>query len=234
MPAIAVCQQHFQWLACRLRGQARSHIFGPWRLWSSDSAWIWMPIAPEPMTAMDVTGVALTPVGAGLLANAVGQSNHQRLTRRLRGQARSHIFGPWRLWPSDSSWIWMPIAPEPMMGMDFTGVALTPVGAWRLWSSDSSWIWMPIAQEPMTIMSCEFSRPTKFFPACANPCGSGLARERGGSVKSPVTDTPPSRASPLPQGLFSVEEICFPAIPHGSFPRYRVGRCLRRIHRDRS
>ncbi|AYF48519.1 hypothetical protein DXV65_13305 [Pseudomonas fluorescens] len=151
------------------------------------------------MMGMDFTGVALTPVGAGLLANAVGQLNHQWLTRRLRGQARSHIFGPWRLWPSDSPWIWM-----------------------------------PIAQEPMTIMSCEFSRPTKFFLACANPCGSGLARECGGSVKSPVADTPPSRASPLPQGLFSVEEICFPAIPHGSFPRYRVGRSLRRIHRDRS
>ncbi|WP_282398242.1 hypothetical protein, partial [Pseudomonas sp. PS01298] len=50
----------------------------------------------------------------GLLANAVGQLNHQRLTRRLREQARSHIFGPWRLWSSDSSWIWMPIAPELM------------------------------------------------------------------------------------------------------------------------
>ncbi|PTC25198.1 hypothetical protein C9382_24965 [Pseudomonas aylmerensis] len=151
------------------------------------------------MTGMDFTGVALTPVGAGLLANAVGQLNHQRLTRRFREQARSHIFGPWRLWRSDSSWIWMPIAPE-----------------------------------LMAIMSCEFSRPTKFFPACANPCGSGLARECGGSVKSPVADTPPSRASPLPQVVFSLEGICFPAIPHGSFPRYRVGRSLRRIHRDRS
>ena len=129
MPAIAVCQQHFQWLACRLRGQARSHIFGPWRLWRSDSSWIWMPIAPEPMTGMDFTGVALTPVGAGLLANAVGQSNHQRLTRRLRGQARSHIFGPWPLVPGDFLRIWMPTAPTPMTGMDFTGVALTPVGA---------------------------------------------------------------------------------------------------------
>ncbi len=29
-------------------------------------------------------------------------------------------------------------------------------------------------------------------------CGSGLAREGGGSVSSCVTDTPPSRASPLP------------------------------------
>ena len=30
--------------------------------------------------------------------------------------------------------------------------------------------------------------------------GSGLAREGGGSVKDVLTDTPHSRASPLPQG----------------------------------
>ncbi|VVO07990.1 hypothetical protein PS834_03202 [Pseudomonas fluorescens] len=34
----------------------------------------------------------------------------------------------------------------------------------------------------------------------AFPCGSGLARECGGSVMDILTDTPHSRASPLPQG----------------------------------
>ncbi|TWR43293.1 hypothetical protein FIP59_29680, partial [Pseudomonas fluorescens] len=33
----------------------------------------------------------------------------------------------------------------------------------------------------------------------SSKCGSGLARESGGSVSSSVTDAPPSRASPLPQ-----------------------------------
>ncbi|RBC04346.1 hypothetical protein C3E97_002770 [Pseudomonas sp. MWU12-2115] len=38
-------------------------------------------------------------------------------------------------------------------------------------------------------------------PANANPPrGSGLAREGGVSVKNQLNDTPPSRASPLPQG----------------------------------
>ncbi|RBL73299.1 hypothetical protein C3E98_001860 [Pseudomonas sp. MWU13-2625] len=32
------------------------------------------------------------------------------------------------------------------------------------------------------------------------PCGSGLARECGRSLKMMVADTTPSRASPLPQG----------------------------------
>ncbi|RYM44697.1 hypothetical protein EVS84_02820 [Pseudomonas koreensis] len=37
-------------------------------------------------------------------------------------------------------------------------------------------------------------------PMC-RPCGSGLARECGGSVISSLFDTPLSRASPLPQGI---------------------------------
>ncbi|CAI8770430.1 hypothetical protein EMIT0P294_170093 [Pseudomonas sp. IT-P294] len=32
-----------------------------------------------------------------------------------------------------------------------------------------------------------------------NPCGSGLARDEAGTFKIAVPDTPPSRASPLPQ-----------------------------------
>ena len=36
--------------------------------------------------------------------------------------------------------------------------------------------------------------------AIHNQCGSWLACDGGGSVTDSVTDTPPSRASPLPQG----------------------------------
>ncbi|MQB16716.1 hypothetical protein DXU77_16725 [Pseudomonas lactis] len=35
--------------------------------------------------------------------------------------------------------------------------------------------------------------------AIHNPCGSWLACESGGSAIDSLTDTPPSRASPLPQ-----------------------------------
>ncbi|RBC02142.1 hypothetical protein C3E97_011120 [Pseudomonas sp. MWU12-2115] len=37
--------------------------------------------------------------------------------------------------------------------------------------------------------------------AAQNQCGSGLARESGRSVTLLLTDTPLSRASPLPQGI---------------------------------
>src|SRR5476649_2449878 len=40
---------------------------------------------------------------------------------------------------------------------------------------------------------------THLSDAQKSKCGSGLARECGGSVSSFITDTPPSRASPLPQ-----------------------------------
>ncbi|PKH83122.1 hypothetical protein CXF97_09280 [Pseudomonas sp. Choline-02u-1] len=72
--------------------------------------------------------------------------------------------------------------------------------------------------------------PLDFDPA-ANPCGSGLAREGGGSKKSSptdaresggskkslLTDTPPSRASPLPQWICVPRWISIPPqIPVGA------------------
>ncbi|AYF50728.1 hypothetical protein DXV65_25260 [Pseudomonas fluorescens] len=42
------------------------------------------------------------------------------------------------------------------------------------------------------------------FRHCAFQCGSGLARESGGSVSPSLTDPPLSRASPLPQLICSV------------------------------
>ncbi|PSL93070.1 hypothetical protein C7U57_16365 [Pseudomonas sp. R9.37] len=42
------------------------------------------------------------------------------------------------------------------------------------------------------------------FRHCAPQCGSGLARESGGSVSPSLTDPPLSRASPLPQLICSV------------------------------
>ncbi|KAB0477059.1 hypothetical protein F7R12_06410 [Pseudomonas tolaasii] len=44
---------------------------------------------------------------------------------------------------------------------------------------------------------------TPVFQANNFPCGSELARESGLSVTNVLTDTPPSRASPLPQGIAS-------------------------------
>ncbi|QBZ87597.1 hypothetical protein EPZ47_02345 [Pseudomonas viciae] len=46
-------------------------------------------------------------------------------------------------------------------------------------------------------------------------CGSGLARESGRSGKATATDTPLSRASPLPQGFDGQAPIagaCFTAV----------------------
>ncbi|MCG6577428.1 hypothetical protein EGM97_22310 [Pseudomonas sp. AF32] len=44
------------------------------------------------------------------------------------------------------------------------------------------------------------------YVCTANSCGSGLARESGVSVIHALDDNPPSRASPLPQGLhFNIE-----------------------------
>ncbi len=40
-----------------------------------------------------------------------------------------------------------------------------------------------------------------------NPCGSGLARECGGSVPNQPAGTQPSRASPLPHGVVAVFQI---------------------------
>ncbi|TSD77583.1 hypothetical protein FFI16_014495 [Pseudomonas sp. KBS0710] len=42
------------------------------------------------------------------------------------------------------------------------------------------------------------SQPTSYSKLHTVNCGSGLAREYGVSVNSSVTDTPHSRASPLP------------------------------------
>ncbi len=43
-------------------------------------------------------------------------------------------------------------------------------------------------------------RLVNFLNNTTAQCGSGLARECGGSVETSVTDIPLSRASPLPQG----------------------------------
>ena len=70
-----------------------------------------------------------SPVGVGLLANAVGQSVQGELIDRLRGQARSHIFEPWPLLPRDASRIWTPTASRPMTAMScesFTGDEVLP------------------------------------------------------------------------------------------------------------
>jgi hypothetical protein len=51
----------------------------------------------------------------------------------------------------------------------------------------------------------------------ANPCGSGLAREGGGSKKSSLTDTQHSQASPLPQLICAPRWISIPPQnPRGS------------------
>ncbi len=44
------------------------------------------------------------------------------------------------------------------------------------------------------------ARMVAFLNHATALCGSGLARECGGSVMHVSTDTPLSRASPLPQG----------------------------------
>ncbi|KAA8738949.1 hypothetical protein FE275_18440 [Pseudomonas koreensis] len=44
------------------------------------------------------------------------------------------------------------------------------------------------------------TRRTSFPDTPISPCGSGLAREGVGSGDTSFTDTPLSRASPLPQG----------------------------------
>ncbi|RQO54167.1 hypothetical protein DBR46_16315 [Pseudomonas sp. KBW05] len=47
----------------------------------------------------------------------------------------------------------------------------------------------------------------QIFASTQVKCGSGLARECGVSVESSVTDTPHSRASPLPHWIFVAGEI---------------------------
>ncbi|VVN69196.1 hypothetical protein PS706_00311 [Pseudomonas fluorescens] len=52
-----------------------------------------------------------------------------------------------------------------------------------------------------------FQITNRYLLAVPSQCGSGLAREGGGSVNTSLTDTPPSRASPLPQGISTVCQI---------------------------
>ncbi|PJK32636.1 hypothetical protein CWC48_24285 [Pseudomonas sp. S10E 269] len=54
--------------------------------------------------------------------------------------------------------------------------------------------------------------PTERWTACTrNPCGSGLARESGVPGKNALTDTPLSRASPLPHWICVTHrhQVCF-------------------------
>lgn len=44
-------------------------------------------------------------------------------------------------------------------------------------------------------------RIATFLNTTTVPCGSGQARDRGGSEADVLNDTPQSRASPLPQGV---------------------------------
>ncbi|RQO47516.1 hypothetical protein DBR46_25940 [Pseudomonas sp. KBW05] len=54
-------------------------------------------------------------------------------------------------------------------------------------------------------------------PGTDKKCGSGLAREGGGSVNTSLTDPPSSRASPLPHlDRCRPEALCTPPIPCGS------------------
>ncbi|MEO8489971.1 hypothetical protein, partial [Pseudomonas sp.] len=48
--------------------------------------------------------------------------------------------------------------------------------------------------------------PVDIFEVPQIPCGSGLARECGGSVPDVLADTPYSRASPLPHWIFIVSD----------------------------
>ncbi|RBC04044.1 hypothetical protein C3E97_001125 [Pseudomonas sp. MWU12-2115] len=50
------------------------------------------------------------------------------------------------------------------------------------------------------------TRRTSFPDVPISPCGSGLARESGVSVETALSDTTPSRASPLPQGQSAAVE----------------------------
>src|SRR5471032_2512209 len=57
-----------------------------------------------------------------------------------------------------------------------------------------------IAGKPAPTFDRVQTSSTPLLDALRCNCGSGLAREGGGSVSSCVTDTPLSRASQLPQG----------------------------------
>ncbi|TLG90857.1 hypothetical protein FEM54_15795, partial [Pseudomonas edaphica] len=46
-----------------------------------------------------------------------------------------------------------------------------------------------------------------------DPCGSGLARDNGLSVRNYLADTPQSRASPLPQGSGAVRQVAIRHAP---------------------
>ena len=67
---MAVGQPDYLLLIHRIRGQARSHSFGLWRV--------------------EILRQAQMQVGAGLPAMAVGQSDYLLLIHRIREQARSH------------------------------------------------------------------------------------------------------------------------------------------------
>ena len=61
---------------------------------------------------------------------------------------------------------------------------------------------------------------------CRSKCGSGLARECGGSVPNELTDTLHSRASPLPQGICGAVKIAYRSdISHNRF-RLSLGTSL--------
>ena len=85
--------------------------------------------------------------------------------------------------------------------------------ALRCWRRDSVKLWeraclrwyllvMPDTPRCLHRRQASSHRKAKHYGAgggTRSNCGSGLAREDGGSVSSCVADTPPSRASPLPQ-----------------------------------
>src|SRR5471030_697908 len=71
------------------------------------------------------------------------------------------------------------------------------------------------------------STATHFYLMHRDPkCGSGLAREGGGSVSSCVTGPTPSRASPLPQ----FDRVQPPALYHSAFAFLWELACLRCRH----
>src|SRR5471032_172689 len=127
-------------------------------------------------------GISDAQVGAGLLAEAVVQSAHVSLTYRFREQARSHNSTAFSC-QHRSAWLFC--------------------GSWLACDAGTSvcqvhWV-DAIAGKPAPTFDRVQTSSTPLPDALRSNCGSGLAREGGGSVSSCVTDIPLSRASPLPQ-----------------------------------
>src|SRR5471032_74251 len=121
-------------------------------------------------------------VGAGLLAKAVCQLHMSWLTHRLREQARSHKLTEF--------------SRQHRIAVLFCGSWLAcdaGTSVYRAQPVDA------IAGKPAPTFDRVQTTSTHLPDALRSNCGSGLAREGGGSVSSCVTDTPLSRASPLPQ-----------------------------------